>query len=344
VNATRRVVYLSLGAPHLEYPGVVAALGERGVSSEMILVDEIDSVDWNNVSLVNARMCRGYHTHGNFLGRLNYLHEILQEVPGGPVPMANSIELLREAVDKNLYLRQLGNDGIELIPTRWLTRGSVVGVADLMDDMGWDDIVIKPTVSSGSWRTIRVSRKGSAMSESHFVLTGGMSIAPYDKDVGQLISTHDVFVQRFLPDVLDYGELSFIFLGGTFSHAVRKTVEDGGWWAHERLGGQNFLHKPTSEDLAWAENIHQALVSRYGPLWYGRIDGIRDKGRLLLLECELAIPRLLLPEGHAFDRYADALIQGIERGASQLDFRSAGMNRLGGGDGRAPHRKGSDPR
>jgi hypothetical protein len=56
------------------------------------------------------------------------------------------------------------------------------------------------------------------------------------------------------------------------------------------------------------------LVERYGWLWFGRVDGIRDdQGHLRLLECELAIPRLLLPEGRAFDRYAQAISEGIRR-------------------------------
>lgn len=123
-------------------------------------------------------------------------------------------------------------------------------------------------------------------------------------------------VQRFLPEIFSDGELSFVFLGGRFSHAVRKTVGDeGGWWAHERIGGRNFPLIPDDADLAWAESVNHLLEERYGTLWFGRVDGIRDdNGVLRLLECELAIPRLLLPEGRAFDRYADVIVHGLDRG------------------------------
>ncbi len=182
-----------------------------------------------------------------------------------------------------------------------------------MEDTGWHDLVIKPTVSSGSWNTIRVSRQGPGTCDSHFIL--GDDTATYDANLASLLKTHDLCVQRFLPSILEWGELSFVFLGGAFSHAVRKTVGDeGGWWAHERLGGRNYPWQASPEEIAWADNIHRALERRYGHLWFGRIDGIHDAdGQLRLLECELAIPRLLLAEGNAFDRYAETMVSGIAR-------------------------------
>lgn len=311
-----RVVYLSMGAPHLEYEGVAAALAERGVEAHLVHLDDVDRVDWEGVELVNVRMCRGYHTDPRFLERVTHLHDRLRNAPGGPIPMANDLGLIRDAVDKGRYLRRLAEeDGVGLIPTRWLPRGTDLRVADLMDEAGWDDVVIKPTVSAGSWRTIRVSRTGRSTSDSHYVLNGAGDSAPYEEQVRALLATRDLFAQRFLPAVLDDGELSLVFLGGRFSHAVRKTVgTDGGWWAHERLGGVNHAVEPTAEEFAWGQEIHEALERRYGHLLFGRVDGIRDtEGNLRLLECELAIPRLLLPEGRAFGRYADVITRGLRQ-------------------------------
>lgn len=322
-----RVVYLSMGTPHLEYAGVAAALAERGVEARLVHMDDLDDVDWSGVDLVNVRMCRGYHTDPGFLARLERLHARLQELPQGPVPMANSLRLLRDAVDKGRYLRVLAEEeGIDLVPTRWLPRGTELRVADLMDDTGWDDLVIKPTVSAGSWRTIRVSRTGQSTSGSHFVLQSDRDGTPkYETQMRSLLATHDLFAQRFLPSVLDQGELSLVFLGGRFSHAVRKTVGyDGGWWAHERHGGINHSVQPTDEEHAWGQAVHQALERHYGRLWFGRIDGIRDEnGALRLLECELAIPRLLLPEGQAFGAYADiitSMVRDPARDAGQVQI------------------------
>lgn len=308
-----RVLYLSLGTPHLEYTGVVAALRKRGVQAEMVHLHEVDTIDWKEVGLVNVRMCRGYPTHPDFLHRLEVLHDLLRRLPEGPVPMINPIRLVREAVDKAVYLRRLADAGTELVPTRWIETGSNTSLADLMDDTGWDDVVVKPTVSAGSWRTTRVSRAGVSGSPTHLVLGGSAQ-----SELSSLSATHEVCVQQFLPSILTEGEYSFVFLGGLLSHTVLKTVgTDGGWWAHERLGGVNHPHKPSQQDEAWARSVFTTLERLYGSLPFGRVDGIRSSdGELLLLECELAIPRLLLPEGRAFDRYADVIAETLERPAS----------------------------
>ncbi len=308
-----RAVYLSLGTPHLEYPEVEKALKAYGVDAQMVHLDEIDRHDLDTFDLVNLRMCRGYHKFPDFMQRIEKLHHDLERLPGGRTRLVNNIALVRDAADKGRYLRRLEEDGVELIPTRWLSRGSATTVDAIMRETGWDDLVIKPTVSSGSWQTVRVSREECSTSDSHFILPRDAEAVACRLEA--LLLTRDVCVQQFFPSVIGFGELSFVFLGGEFSHAVRKTVgSDGGWWAHERLGGVNYTWLPDARELEWATDIHRLLVERYGWLWFGRVDGIRDRqGQLRLLECELAIPRLLLPEGGAFDRYAQAVSEGIRR-------------------------------
>jgi hypothetical protein len=118
-----------------------------------------------------------------------------------------------------------------------------------------------------------------------------------------------VCVQRFLPAICGAGEFSAVFLGGRFSHAVAKSVAAGGWIAHEGFGGRNRLWQASAVERGWAAGVEERLRRRFGVLPYARIDGIRDRdGELLLLECELVIPRLFLSEGEAFGRYADVLV------------------------------------
>ncbi|KTT63258.1 hypothetical protein NS383_20300 [Pseudomonas oryzihabitans] len=312
----RKVIYLSLGAPHLEYPLVEAALRAEGVEARMVHLDEWATLDLTDIELVNLRMCRWYHKLPDFQQRVEAFHERLQRAPGGPIPLANPLPLVLDALDKGRYLRKLAEDGIELIPTRWIAAGSPLPLAQLMAEQGWDDVVIKPTVSSGSWNTIRVSRQGPSTSDSHFVLTGdGFA---QEAALKTLVQTHDLCVQLFQPAVMAFGELSFVFLGGELSHVVRKTVDgQGGWWAHERLGGHNFRWQATAEERRWAEGVYAALERRYGRLWFGRVDGLHaEDGHLRLLECELAIPRLLLPEGQAFQRYARVIAEGLGAGVA----------------------------
>jgi hypothetical protein len=122
-----------------------------------------------------------------------------------------------------------------------------------------------------------------------------------------LIELCDVCVQQFMPEIFSRGELSFVFIDNEFSHAIRKTVAPGNWLAHEFFGGNNEYYQATVNEISWAEHIFTTLGQRYGDFLYARIDAIPDKQRLLLLECELMVPRLFLSEGHALERYARAL-------------------------------------
>ncbi len=179
----------------------------------------------------------------------------------------------------------------------------------------WDDVVVKPTISSRSWHTFRVSSRSNkpATTVNTYILrersAQTSSAADYEEKFAEVVALRDVTVQPFLPAILTSGELSFVFLQGQLSHTIQKTVlNDGGWFAHELLGGANQLITPGPREQAWAENVYQHLVKHYGPLVFGRIDAIAGpQGNLLVSECELVIPRLFLREADAFDRYASAI-------------------------------------
>jgi hypothetical protein len=122
-----------------------------------------------------------------------------------------------------------------------------------------------------------------------------------------LIETSDVCLQQFMPEIFSRGELSFVFIDNKFSHAIRKTVASDNWLAHELFGGKNESYQATAKEISWAEDIFKTLSQKYGDFLYARIDAIPDYERLLLLECELMVPRLFLNEGHALESYVQAM-------------------------------------
>ncbi|ABD10377.1 hypothetical protein ThrDRAFT_02660 [Frankia casuarinae] len=319
VTTGRPIAYLHLDSPHAEYPQIVTALADYGVTAVAVHLDNVHTVDWTAFDGVNLRMCRGFHERPDFLDRIRRLYLELD----GKIPILNSMRVAVGTLDKRRYLSELEQDGIAVIPTRWVSRGEDVTIDTLMTQTGWDHVVIKPTVSAGSWRTFRVSRSGPSTSATHFVrhgheATSATGVAPRrdtepETLLRDLVSTHHVCVQPFLSSILAHGELSFVFLGGKLSHAVRKRVaRDGGWWAHERFGGRNEVIQPTPAEREWAYCVYEALENRYGPLIFGRVDGLRDEHRVLrLLECELVIPRLLLTEGNAYDTYAKTIARAV---------------------------------
>ena len=300
----KSVGFLFLGECHAEYPAIVQALLEHSIESQLIDLYDCDSIQWDQFNLINVRECRGYHHHhhSNFLAMIDLLETKL-----GQVPLANSFPVIRAAIDKAKYLRELELSGIDLIPTLWLKRQESISLEEIFEKTGWDDFVIKPTISSKSWNTYRVLSKGNhiqfAKADTQMVfqyLTGNSAIH-------ELLGSHDLCIQKFMPEIFSQGELSFVFIDNQFSHAIRKTVATDNWLAHEFFGGNNACYSPAKNQINWAMDIFSVLHQKYGDFLYARIDAIPENKGLRLLECELMVPRLFLNEGHALNNYVQAI-------------------------------------
>lgn len=183
---------------------------------------------------------------------------------------------------RKTYLRDLDAAGIPIVP-------SIFGPADAdtvaaaFDHFAVDQVVAKPQVSGGSWLTQRL-RPGDAVE----------AIA-------------DAIIQPFLPAVGDEGELSFLFVGGTFSHAVRKVAAPGDFRIQPQFGGAFTRFEPDPGDLALAKRVIAAAP--HEPL-YARVDLIRrPDGTLALMELEAIEPDLYLDHGDDVPgKLADALL------------------------------------
>lgn len=180
-------------------------------------------------------------------------------------PTSNPLPVVRWNARKS-YLTTLGNAGIP-------TRIHVGGSAFPWGECPWDEVVVKPEVSAGGFETFRV-RRGEWPD-----LTTGVRY----------------LVQPFLRDVLGEGEISFIFLGGKPSHAVRKRPVSGNFLVQEEHGGSTVRVHPT--DAEWefaAARLAElpAVIPDFGgeTLLYARVDCIAGR----VIELELIEPALYL--------------------------------------------------
>ena len=313
------IALLHLGRIHDETPALRTFLAQRGIASELVPLPSLaacgatvcgatdgGAIDWRRFDRVSVRDCRDSHHHPDFLPRIRALAEHL-----GPlgVPLVNPLPVVLAGHAKSDYLPQLAREGVALVPSRWLPPGWRGSLTELLEGCGWSEAVLKPAIGAKGWHTYRVRLEGP-----HLAITaadGSTAVDSVDADgwLARLAQAGEVCLQQFLPEICRAGEFSAVFLGGRFSHAVAKTVAAGGWIAHEGFGGRNRLWEASETERRWAGAVEERLRRRFGVLPYARIDGIRDGvGELLLLECELVIPRLFLSEGEAFGRYADVLV------------------------------------
>ncbi|SMF61431.1 ATP-grasp domain-containing protein [Allosphingosinicella indica] len=184
------------------------------------------------------------------------------------VRLANGPEVLRWNADK-VYLGMLAERGAPVVPARYVDRVTPDEMAVAAAAFCTDKLVAKPRFSSGAWQTIRWS--------------------PGDPiDAGP---TGAAIIQPFLPDIEAGGELSLLYFGGRFSHAIRKRPQPGDFRVQPEFDGIITRHEAAPDELAAAEAV---LTAAGKPLLYARIDLVRHEGALLLIEMEAIEPDLYL--------------------------------------------------
>jgi glutathione synthase/RimK-type ligase-like ATP-grasp enzyme len=189
------------------------------------------------------------------------------------------------------YLRDLAAAGVPTVPTRWCDAGTAVDLPALLADAGWDEAVVKPAVSAGSWGTVRVRRDEAAGAQAH--LDG-------------LLARGDALVQPYLPAIEAEGETSVVMVDGALTHAVRKVPARGDFRVQESFGAAHVAVPLGPELRALAE---AALAWGAAGCRYGRVDVVAGPdGGPVVIELELTEPQLFLRHDRAAaERLADAL-------------------------------------
>jgi glutathione synthase/RimK-type ligase-like ATP-grasp enzyme len=191
----------------------------------------------------------------------------------------NPPDVLRWNTHK-FHLRELAAAGLPVVPTEFVPAGVRVDLSRWMTRKGWDKLVLKPAVGAGGRGSLQVDRDRAAEGERHLQQIG------------------DALVQPLLPAVVDPGERCLVFLGGEYSHAVRK-----------QPFGQHGSERPITPDEDELAVARAILARSPGPLLYARVDLLRDpRGRPCLLELEVTEPQLYFEFAPAArDRLADLI-------------------------------------
>lgn len=213
-----------------------------------------------------------------------------------------------DVVEWNLhksYLNELEAEHVPVVPTAFVSQAN-----EMRDEMrfdalmarhGWTDVVIKPTVSAGSWMTRRF-RADEAQAARSFLQ--------------QSVQARDTMVQRYEPSVERGGERSLVWFGGTLQHVVVK--------APRFADGEEAIQPssaPTTEDRQLAQQILAAAARRLqrvedaSDLLYARIDVIEGpSGEPLLSELELIEPSLFFDQNAgSADRFVQAAAAMVQR-------------------------------
>lgn len=247
------------------------ALAALGVGAQWCVWNDTD-VDWDAYDLVVLRSTWDYTSeHDDFLRWVGSLDRV---VNGADVVAWNS--------DKT-YLRDLGAAGVPVVATTWSAPGEPVVLPDGVE------FVVKPSVGAGS---MGVGRFTAGDHEPALAHASRLHAAG-----------RTVMIQPYVTDVDTVGETALVYLGGRFSHAIRKAAMLPSASVNElRLGYSRTLYveekisarEPSSAELALGERVVDFVRSRFGDLVYTRVDLLPADQGPVVIELELVEPSLFL--------------------------------------------------
>lgn len=283
MTASRIAFAVSNEFPNLTDDDKLAAeaLRRRGLAVDAALWDQPRA--WNDYDAVVVRSCWDYHH------RLDEFKTWLSALDVQGVTVWNQAEVMRWNMDKN-YLSELQDQGAAVLPSVWLPQGARADLAHILAEKGWQQAVMKPTVSAAADNTHSIAANDAAQTQPAFE---------------QLLRQGGVIVQEFAPEIQTQGEWSFLFFGGQFSHAVLKQPKSGDFRVQRNYGGTVGSAQPSAKLVEQAGRILDYVES---DLLYARVDVIEREGQLLLMELELVEPHLFFEQdSESPERFAAAL-------------------------------------
>ncbi|MSO53363.1 MAG: hypothetical protein CK533_12715 [Acidobacterium sp.] len=203
-------------------------------------------------------------------------------------PLLNPADVARGNIDK-IYLQGLSAAGIAIPRSRWVEQPDASALAAIMRDEGWAQAVLKPRISATAHGTLFIANDAR----------------PSDDDLAPA-RTSGALVQEFIPEIRDRGEVSLIYAGRVFSHAVLKRAADGDFRVQKDFGGAVEPLMPSAGLLEFGEAVMAQVPASCA---YARVDIVESARGPLLMELELIEPELYfsIVPGSA-ERVAQAIV------------------------------------
>jgi glutathione synthase/RimK-type ligase-like ATP-grasp enzyme len=260
---------------------VVAPLAARGVKVEAAIWTE--PVAWDAYDLVVIRSPWDWYRDAQRFSALI-------------ADLSRRVQLCNHDAQRWLdkrYLARLGERGVR-VPHAHVVRDAAELEAKL-GEISAPRAVLKPATAAAAHGTRRFD-------------TGDRVAARAALDA--ILAKHDVaLLQPYFDAIETDGEWSVIFLGGEFSHAVKKRPARGDFRVQEEHGGTN---EPAVASQDIIDEARRALEASGEDFLYARVDGIviPELGGFSVTELEVVEPELFLRmDPLAPQRFADAIGQ-----------------------------------
>ncbi len=284
-----------------DMPPLAAAMAAAGVVAETPCWDD-PGVRWANYDAALLRSTWDYvHRIDEFVA---WCERCAQQTR-----LLNPPEVVRWNTDKH-YLTHLQEAGVAVVPTRFVEPGMFAvrefeaflaggpSACSVGGSPDFDEFVVKPAIGAGSRDAARYGRDEADRALRHLqrLLESGRS----------------TLLQPYLARVDQQGETAVLYLGGSFSHAVRKgaLLRRGAGLVEGLFAPEDIRPRAAGPaELAVAAAAYAAIP--FAAPAYARIDLIFDAdGAPVVLELELTEPSLFLAHASgAAERFTQHLVE-----------------------------------
>ncbi len=281
---------------------VLDILTERGFDCNVAIWDD-PKVNWSEAGVTVIRSTWDYHK--KYSQFINWV-----DTTSKATVLLNRSEYIRWNASK-LYLRDLAEAGIAIVPTTWLLRDDKVDVEQKLPEIlkqNFGKIVVKPSVGLATSGVLVVDENN---------LDAGIEHAK------TLLEDHDVMVQPFMSSVQEKGEKALVFINGRFCHAAQKapfqalaTAGNAGEKPIEVTMDEVELAEHTMSIVSQIVREHENKLTGIAddtflpPPLYARVDIVRDStNQPVIIELELVEPSLFMA---FYPLDADLLADSIE--------------------------------
>lgn len=225
-----------------------------------------ETVDWSDFAAVIIRTTWDYQkSPAEFL-------KVLRKIEASQARLENSLPTVEWNLSK-LYLRELENQGLKIVPTIWGEKSITKAKYDEWQHyFQTDEIIIKPIISATAEYTYRLKE--------------------FSPELTKIFENRPFMVQKFMPNIVAEGEFSLFYFGENYSHAILKNPKTKDFRVQEEHGGIITAVTPSAKLLQTAEKVLSLINPR--PL-YARVDFVRDdEDDFCVMELELIEPALYL--------------------------------------------------
>ena len=186
-------------------------------------------------------------------------------------PLWNPAGVARGNLDK-IYLQGLAAAGIAIPRTRWIETPDPASLDAILREEQWAQAVLKPRIGATAHGTFLI----------------GPDSLPSEDDLAPARAS-GALVQEFVPEIRNGGELSMVYAGGRFSHAVVKRAQDGDFRVQKDFGGVVEPMTPSARLLDFGDSVMAHVPAS---CVYARVDIVESAQGPLLMELDLIEPEL----------------------------------------------------